>query len=193
MPNPGRRCIILDYARRIPTENLDTSKVVFLFFLFNRFIMKKSFILFLTLLTLYFFTYSQGCLPEGITFTSQQQIDNFQTNYPGCTEIEGDVNIGSYPPNNSITNLDSLCEITRINGWLWITYNNLLSDFSGLNSLEYCYDLQMAENNSVVNFEGFNSLDSISWYFSIANFDSLETVSGFNNLDYVGDNIFTCL
>jgi len=131
-----------------------------------------------------------SCLPEGITFTTQQQIDDFQTNYPGCTEIEGDVNIGSYPPNNSITNLDSLCEITRINGWLWITYNNLLSDFSGLNSLEYCNDLQMAQNNSVINFEGFNSLDSISWYFSIANFDSLETVSGFNNLDYVGDNIF---
>ena len=34
------------------------------------------------------------CLPEGITFTTQEQIDNFQTNYPGCTEIEGDVYIG---------------------------------------------------------------------------------------------------
>jgi hypothetical protein len=33
------------------------------------------------------------CLPEGITFTTQEQIDNFQTNYPGYTEIEGDVNL----------------------------------------------------------------------------------------------------
>jgi len=34
---------------------------------------------------------AQPCLPEGIMFYSQEQIDNFQTNYPGCTEIEGDV------------------------------------------------------------------------------------------------------
>ncbi len=33
------------------------------------------------------------CLPEGITFTTQAQIDNFQLNYPGCTEIEGDMKI----------------------------------------------------------------------------------------------------
>ncbi len=32
---------------------------------------------------------AQPCLPEGITFTTQAQIDNFQINYPGCTEIEG--------------------------------------------------------------------------------------------------------
>ena len=31
----------------------------------------------------------QGCLPEGIAFTTQEQIDNFQTDYPGCTEIFG--------------------------------------------------------------------------------------------------------
>ena len=34
-----------------------------------------------------------SCLPEGITFTTQEQIDNFQINYPGCTEIEGNVMI----------------------------------------------------------------------------------------------------
>ena len=38
--------------------------------------------------------FSQSCLPEGITFTTQAHIDNFQTNYPNCTEIEGNVTIG---------------------------------------------------------------------------------------------------
>jgi hypothetical protein len=48
------------------------------------------------------------CLPEGINFTTQAQIDNFQTNYPGCTEIEGDVLIlGS-----NITNLTGLSVLT---------------------------------------------------------------------------------
>ena len=54
----------------------------------------KKFILFVTLLSIiYSNVFSQGCLPEGITFTSQEQIDNFQANYPGCTEILGDVEI----------------------------------------------------------------------------------------------------
>ena len=35
---------------------------------------------------------SQPCLPEGITFTTQAQIDSFQTNYPVCSEIEGECN-----------------------------------------------------------------------------------------------------
>ncbi len=55
----------------------------------------KKLILLLALITIsHSIGISQGCLPEGITFTTQEQIDNFQTNYPGCTEIEGDVIIG---------------------------------------------------------------------------------------------------
>jgi hypothetical protein len=40
--------------------------------------------------------YSQGCLPEGITFTTQAQIDSFQINYPGCNAVEGNVIIEAY-------------------------------------------------------------------------------------------------
>ena len=42
------------------------------------------------------------CLPEGITFTTQSQIDSFQVNYPGCTEIEGDLDLQG----SGITNLN---------------------------------------------------------------------------------------
>ncbi len=34
---------------------------------------------------------AQSCLPDGITFETQAQIDSFQVNYPGCTEVEGNV------------------------------------------------------------------------------------------------------
>ena len=36
---------------------------------------------------------SQSCLPDGITFTRQSEIDNFHINFPNCTQIEGDVTI----------------------------------------------------------------------------------------------------
>jgi hypothetical protein len=58
--------------------------------------------------------FSQPCLPEGITFTTQGQIDDFQSNYPGCTEIMGTVLIEG----NNITNLDGLNGISIIGGYL---------------------------------------------------------------------------
>ena len=54
------------------------------------------------------------CLPQGITFTTQEQIDNFQVNYPGCTEIEGDVIISG----EDITNLEGLNVVTDVGGFL---------------------------------------------------------------------------
>ena len=55
--------------------------------------MKKLTLLIVLAFIIKSIVYSQSCLPEGIEFTTQEQIDNFQTNNPGCTEIEGDVRI----------------------------------------------------------------------------------------------------
>ena len=63
--------------------------------------------------------FSQSCLPEGIEFTTQGQIDHFQMNFPDCSEIEGDVLIRGY----YITNLDSLDVLTSVEGDLEISHN----------------------------------------------------------------------
>jgi len=76
--------------------------------------MKKVLFLSLMLFLCHFFLNAQPCLPAGITFSSQQQIDNFQTNYPNCTEIGGDMIIEG----NDITNLDGLSVLTTIGGFL---------------------------------------------------------------------------
>ena len=55
--------------------------------------------------------FSQTCLPEGIIFDSQTKIDNFQTNNPGCTVIEGDVWI-----RGDIDNLNGLNVLTAMRG-----------------------------------------------------------------------------
>lgn len=57
---------------------------------------------------------AQPCLPEGITFYTQTQIDSFQVNYPNCTEVEGSVLIEG----NDITNLDGLEVLNAIGGYL---------------------------------------------------------------------------
>ena len=57
--------------------------------------------------------FSQGCLPEGITLTTQSQVDDFPVNYPEYTVIEGDVEIWGW---YDVTNLPGLCNITKIDG-----------------------------------------------------------------------------
>ena len=51
--------------------------------------MKKLLIFLLTLLLPSLSVYSQPCLPNGIHFVFQSQVDNFHANYPGCTMIGG--------------------------------------------------------------------------------------------------------
>ena len=70
------------------------------------------------------------CLPEGITFTTQTEINNFQTNYPGCSLIEGNVFIQG----SDINNLAGLDSLISIEGNLVIE-NTVLDNLAGLDSL----------------------------------------------------------
>ena len=63
---------------------------------------------------------AQSCLPEGITFTTQTQVDSFPVNYPGCVEIAGNVTIKG---GNSIINLNGLSVLTAVGGNLTISWN----------------------------------------------------------------------
>jgi len=97
---------------------------------------------------------AQSCLPEGITFTTQEQIDNFQANYPGCTEIEGDVIIHDNAV-GSISNLIGLNVITTFGGNLGIYVNNALFCFEGLENLtSIAGDFVIGSNPALTNLAG---------------------------------------
>jgi len=132
-----------------------------------------------------------SCLSEGITFTTQEQIDSFQANYPGCTEIEGDVVIYG----GDIINLDGLSVITSIQGNFNIgsrcgsgTYtSSALHSFSGLDNLvsigggmgiQHCFVLK--------DFTGLESLTSIGAGLYFGCNDSLTSLTGLQNLKNVG-------
>jgi polyhydroxybutyrate depolymerase len=76
-------------------------------------------------------TYSY-CFPAGVSFLSQEDIDNFPLKNPNCTEIQGDVIIKG----NDITDLSGLNMITGIGGSLSIYANNSMTDLNGLDNLQ---------------------------------------------------------
>lgn len=95
----------------------------------------KKLILFLLVLVFFFHSYGQSCLPEGIYFENQSQIDSFQADYPGCNQVEGNVSISSFFSDDPITNLDGLNVLTEIGGDLVIDYNYELTSLSGMENL----------------------------------------------------------
>lgn len=136
---------------------------------------------------------SQSCLPEGIIFNTQYQIDSFQVNYPGCTEIEGDVIING---DSVITNLNGLSILTSIGGDLTI-YNNFvlinLMGLEGLISIGGYLNIGIFNVNSGVyegnpnltSLTGLNNLFSIGKSLAIVNNDALTNLEGLENLTII--------
>ncbi|MCD4736922.1 MAG: hypothetical protein K8R53_12830, partial [Bacteroidales bacterium] len=129
---------------------------------------------------------SQPCLPEGIVFSIQYQIDSFPISYPNCTEIEGDVLIiGNY-----ISNLTALSQITRINGDLTLQSFNHTTNFFGLHNLTRIgRDFKFRNNDSITDFTGLNQLEYIGRYFSIENNPALLNFEGLEALDTIASKL----
>ncbi len=133
---------------------------------------------------------AQTCLPDGINFTTQAQINSFQVNYPNCTSIEGDVMINGV----DITNLSGLSMLTSIGGSLSIGYyenagNPNLTSLAGLNGLTYIGSYLLIINNlALTNLSGLNNLTYIGSDLNISN-NTLSTLAGLQNLDSIGGSL----
>jgi hypothetical protein len=145
----------------------------------------KTLILFVALAILSQLTaFSQGCLPEGITFTTQEQIDSFQVDYPGCTEIEGNVEIlGSLY--SKINNLNGLEILQYIDGFLWID-STQITNLWGLNNLVSIGDwFHITFCPSLLNLSGLESLVNIDGQLGIA-FSEVNDFTGVPSLAAIG-------
>ncbi len=148
--------------------------------------MKKLYTLFFALM-IGNFIFSQGCLPNGIAFSDQEQIDNFQINYPGCTEILGAVNISGY----NIANLDGLSSLTAIGGKLVIGYNHYLTNISGLEKLiSVGGSFKIDNNDKLTNLSGLDSLKYIGGKLSIKFNDILQNIMALESLESIGGQLY---
>lgn len=134
-----------------------------------------SYLLFLCLT----FSARAQCLSGGITFSTQAQIDNFTTNFPGCHKILGDVTISG----SNITNLNGLSTLTSVGGYLNISGNSILTSVSGLSALTSVTSYFQIDNNSTLTtISGFSALTSIGGVFYIRDNTALTSINGFSSL-----------
>jgi hypothetical protein len=133
----------------------------------------------------FFIPIAHSCCPQGISFNTQEQVDNFPIDYPYCIEIEWSVNIGG---NNDITNLNGLNAITSIGAWLTIDNSNELTNLTGLNNLTTIGSfLNIRYNQNLTSLEGLNNLNSIGGGIQIWSNDALTNIQALNNLTVIGD------
>lgn len=171
--------------------------------------MKKN-IFFLFIISLLFFNLQAQC-PSVFDFATQSSIDNFATEYPNCTIVEGNLLIdGVFEPEN-IMNLEGLSQIKEVTGSLIITRTELW-DLTGLENLtevgselvlganDYLNDLtalgnmNMTGENSRIYLYANTNLPSLAGLeqltklheLSLSENFILSDLSGLSNIDSIG-------
>lgn len=149
--------------------------------------MQKTFLI--TFIATFLFSHraiAQSCLPGGIAFYSQTEVNNFRANYPGCTVIEGDVRISG----GGITNLDSLKGLTAIGGQLFME-NLGITSLGGLSNLTHVGgDFTLYNINKINNLSGLENLSSLTGGLDITANDNLVNLIGLSGLDSIGQFLF---
>lgn len=124
----------------------------------------------------------QTCLSAGITFRTQEAIDNFSANFPDCTTIAGTVTIEETSP-GAIENLAGLSTIVSIGEALVINQNTALNSLEGLNNLAIIGGRLTISNNLLLeNLQGLEALDTIVSSLRISNNAALSTLTGLGDL-----------
>jgi Secretion system C-terminal sorting domain/Receptor L domain len=148
--------------------------------------MKKNLLLLATFpFLLSWGTTAQTCLPDGITFSTQEQIDSFPFNYPGCTQILGDVTINASFP-WAIFNLDSLSQIKSIGGDMSVYGNDALTSLSGLDNLTSIGGDLGVGSTTMNSLSGLDKLTSIGGSLGVGHNHVMTSLSGLNSLTSIG-------
>lgn len=132
------------------------------------------------------------CQLSVVNLNSQSQVDNFATNFPGCTEIGANVYIGtlSSEPDNDITDLGGLSHITKICGSLTIKTTDQLNSLSGLNGLKSLgSSLTLSDNRALGSLAGLDNLEVINGSLYISNNPGLTDFIGLGKLESVAGQI----
>ena len=136
----------------------------------------KNFLL--SFVTIFFCLYSQAQCPSNIiSFTSQQEIDEFELNYPNCDRFVEQVFI-----EGTITDLQGLSNIKHFEKGL-IIRNTELPNLYGLDLVESIgTDLIISENPNLLNLNGLTALVNVNSDLIISGNSSLSSLSGIQNL-----------
>ncbi len=138
--------------------------------------------------TLFNISANAACPTGNVTLTTQTEVDNFATTYPGCTALPSTVKLKI--KGAGITNLDGLDVLTAVHGKLIIEYSNDLVDITGLmNITTVTGELQFEECHALTSLDGLQNLTTCN-KLEIQGMDALTDISQLSGLTAIGDDLY---
>lgn len=138
-------------------------------------IKRLSSFLFAISILLSFYNPAHACQPPFPM--TQSDIDNFSTNFPGCTSITGSIFFAS-----DVTDLSGLSPIRNVTGSLFIN-GTQISNLQGLHNLiTVGFALAVDDNDLLTDLSGLESLRVVGNTLAIANNENLLTLTGLDGL-----------
>ncbi len=146
--------------------------------------MKLNFSVFPYVLLICFISNSRAQVCTGnIKLETQSDVDNFNINYPSCTELEGNLLITG----NDITDISPLVQLNKVIGdFEVVNCQNLVSIND--TELNVIGSIRIIENESLNDIHGFNSTDSLKTLYIFEN-PVLNIVAGFDDLKVASDSL----
>ncbi len=127
---------------------------------------------------------AQTCDLSDVTFSTQEEIDSFPSDYPDCEEVSR-LRIVATSTDDDIVNLDGLNGIKRVEGDVTIQALDQLTDLLGLSALEEIGgDLSIKDNHLLTELDGLQNLlkvgqrIEISENNSLINIDAISQIAG---------------
>jgi hypothetical protein len=125
-------------------------------------------------------------MPDGVTFSSQSQIDAFIQDHPYCVEIGGDVTVSG----GSITDLMGLQQIELIDGKMHLHDNQGLQGLAGLSKLKTINkSFEIHDNNALIDCNGLDQLSTVNGDLKIWNNPELSDLAGLSALRSIGGHL----
>lgn len=148
--------------------------------------MKSLSIFYLLILWAPFYLNAQTCPGAPLTLSTQAQVNNFPTNYPGCTEVGVSITVSG----NNITNLNGLSQIESITKSLFLINNSSLTSLTGLSNLSNIgVELTIDNCDALTTLNGLQSLPFIGGTLTITGNAQLNDLSALNGIGYVNGSI----
>jgi len=118
-----------------------------------------------------------------IVLETQSDVDNFNINYPSCTELVGNLFITG----DEISDIGPLSQLAKVTGDFEIINCQNLASINDI-ELNVIGNIRILENESLIEINGFTSTDSLKT-LNISENPVLNTVAGFDNLRIAMDSL----
>lgn len=136
--------------------------------------------------------HAQNCLPQGITLQVQADVDAFPNNHPGCTQIQGFLQIGfsNDANNDGIFDLSPLSQLTSVGGKLVVERTYGLESLAGLQNLTSVGgDLRIDQAYVLTDISALGNVTSVGGKLELRLNSGLSSLSGLGSVASIGGDL----